>query len=205
MTLEEQNNNTLIIVDDHEMMQIGLKCFIEAKSSFTVINTAKNIDSVKKILKSKIPQVIIIDVDLDRENGFDLALYIQNNYPSIKIIMYSMHEENDYVLKAKQMKLHGYISKASDSEEFIKCINIVMNGDYYIEERLIENQNIIEETLPLLTKREALIFQEMLKGKTNEEIAKVLKISKHSIEVYATTIYEKTFCKNRNEFLQKYR
>ena len=153
----------------------------------------------------ELPLIIIIDVELGEENGFDLALFVQEQFPSIKIIMYTMHDENDYVLKAKQIKIDGYVSKASDSEEFIKCINAIFDGKEYLENRLLQGQNVIDEALKLLTKREALIFKEMLTGKTNEEIAKALSLSKHSIEVYATTIYEKTFCQSRSEFLKKFR
>ena len=119
--------------------------------------------------------------------------------------MYSMHDENDYILKAKELKIDGYISKASESEEFLKCIKNIYSGNSYIEERLIQNQKVIDEAMCLLTKKESIIFQEMIQGKSNAEIGKILNISKHSVEVYVTTIYEKTFCDNRTEFLSKYR
>ena len=115
------------------------------------------------------------------------------------------HDENDYILKAKELKIDGYISKASESEEFLKCIKNIYSGNSYIEERLIQNQKVIDEAMCLLTKKESLIFQEMIQGKSNAEIGKILNISKHSVEVYVTTIYEKTFCDNRTEFLSKYR
>jgi len=196
---------TLMIVDDHEMIQLGLRTFLETKTDWTVIGEAKTIEEAKSKLEKEVPLLIIIDVELFEESGFDLAVYIKKNYPAIKILMYSMHDESEYVLKAKQIQINGYISKASDTEEFLKCINLIYKGKKYIEERLQENQDVIEDVINLMTKREALIFQEMLNGKTNEEIGKELNLSKHSIEVYATTIYEKTFCKSRAELLKKFR
>ena len=194
-----KSTKTLMIVDDHEMILIGLKNFLESKTDWTVAGEARDIDSAKNILQniSSLPQIIVIDIDL--------ALFVRENYPSMKIIMYTMHDGNDYVLKAKQTKIDGYISKASDSEEFLKCIDAVYKGQKFLENRLKEGQNLIDETLSLLTKRETLIFQEMLNGKTNEEISKVLDLTKHSVEVYVTTIYEKTFCKSRQDFLKKFR
>jgi len=203
--MKNESIKTLFLVDDHEMLQLGLKNFIETKSQWIVSGTAKTIDDAKKLLTNKTPQIIIIDVELQDENGFDLASYIKTTYPSVKIIMYSMHDESDYVLRAKELQINGYISKASNSEEFIKCIYDVNSGKSYIEERLVANQKKIEEVLKLMTKRESLIFQEMLKDKTNAEISKKLNLSKHTVEVYATTIYEKTFCTNRTELLNKYR
>ncbi|MCR4735781.1 MAG: response regulator transcription factor [Treponema sp.] len=194
-----------MIVDDHEMIQLGLRTFLETKTDWTVIGEAKTIEEAKSKLEKEVPLLIIIDVELFEESGFDLAVYIKKNYPAIKILMYSMHDESEYVLKAKQIQINGYISKASDTEEFLKCINLIYKGKKYIEERLQENQDVIEDVINLMTKRESLIFQEMLNGKTNEEIGKELNLSKHSIEVYATTIYEKTFCKSRAELLKKFR
>ena len=197
-----KSTKTLMIVDDHEMILIGLKNFLESKTDWTVAGEARDIDSAKNILQniSSLPQIIVIDIELGEESGFDLALFVRENYPSMKIIMYTMHDGNDYVLKAKQTKIDGYISKASDSEEFLKCIDAVYKGQKFLENRLKEGQNLIDETLSLLTKRETLIFQEMLNGKTNEEISKVLDLT-----VYVTTIYEKTFCKSRQDFLKKFR
>lgn len=202
-----KSTKTLMIVDDHEMILIGLKNFLESKTDWTVAGETRDIDSAKNILQniSSLPQIIVIDIELGEESGFDLALFVRENYPSMKIIMYTMHDGNDYVLKAKQTKIDGYISKASDSEEFLKCIDAVYKGQKFLENRLKEGQNLIDETLSLLTKRETSIFQEMLNGKTNEEISKVLDLTKHSVEVYVTTIYEKTFCQNRQDFLKKFR
>lgn len=203
MNLNQQH--TIYIVDDHDMLQIGLKNFLETKSDSKVIGTAKTIASAKALLDSRLPDLIIIDVELAEENGFDLAAYIKTAFPNLKIVMYSMHDENDYILKAKELQIDGYISKASESEEFLKCIKNIFSGNSYIEERLIQNQKVIDEAMRLLTKKESLIFQEMIQGKSNAEIGKTLNLSKHSVEVYVTTIYEKTFCENRTEFLSKYR
>ena len=200
MSKELCSAKTLMLVDDHEMILLGLKNFIETKNNWNVAGIAKSIETAKSLLQDfsatgGLPQIIVIDIELGDENDFDLALYVREKFPLIKIIMYSMHDENDYVLKSRQLKIDGYISKASASEEFIKCL----------EGRLVEGQALIDEAVSLLTKREVLIFHEMLNGKSNEEISKILNLTKHSVEVYATTIYEKLFCKGRAELLEKYR
>lgn len=199
---------SLFLVDDHEMLQIGLKTFLESKSNLKVVGTAKSIDTAKEGFSKlkNFPQMIIIDVELGEfENGFDLATFIREKYPEMKIIMYSMHDESNYLLKAKELDVDGYVSKAAESQEFIKCIECICSGHKYIEERLSETLNSVENVINLLTKKEALIFNEMLKGKSNEEIGKSLGMHKHSVEVYATTIYEKTFCANRTDLMKKYR
>lgn len=205
-----KEQKTLMLVDDHEMILLGLKNFIDSKNGWIVTGCAKSIDAAKILLqenavKKTLSKIIVIDIELGEESGFDLAQYVQEQYPSIKIIMYTMHDENDYILKARQLKIDGYISKASNSEEFIKCLDAVYSGKEYLEGRLVEGQTLIDEAVSLLTKREVLIFHEMLNGKTNEEISKTLNLTKHSVEVYATTIYDKLFCSGRAELIKKYR
>lgn len=210
MSNEIDSEKSLMLVDDHEMILLGLKNFLESKNSWKVRGLAKSIESAKSLLQGfsadgGLPQIIVIDIELGDENGFDLALYVRENFPAIKIIMYTMHDESDYVLKSRQHKIDGYISKASGSEEFLKCLDTVYSGKEYLEGRLVEGQALIEEAVSLLTKREVLIFREMLNGKSNMEISQTLNLTKHSVEVYATTIYEKLFCNGRAELLKKYR
>ena len=210
MSNEIDSEKSLMLVDDHEMILLGLKNFLESKNSWKVRGLAKSIESAKSLLQGfsadgGLPQIIVIDIELGDENGFDLALYVRENFPAIKIIMYTMHDESDYVLKSRQHKIDGYISKASGSEEFLKCLDTVYSGKEYLEGRLVEGQALIEEAVSLLTKREVLIFREMLNGKSNMEISQTLNLTKHSVEVYATTIYEKLFCNGRTELLKKYR
>ena len=210
MSNEIDSEKSLMLVDDHEMILLGLKNFLESKNSWKVRGLAKSIESAKSLLQGfsadgGLPQIIVIDIELGDENGFDLALYVRENFPAIKIIMYTMHDESDYVLKSRQLKIDGYISKASGSEEFLKCLDTVYSGKEYLEGRLVEGQALIEEAVSLLTKREVLIFREMLNGKSNMEISQTLNLTKHSVEVYATTIYEKLFCNGRAELLKKYR
>ena len=187
------------------MILLGLKNFIESKSSWIVTGFAKSIGEAKMELAKSLPKIIVIDIELGEESGFDLAQYVREEFSSIKIIMYTMHDENDYVLQARQLKIDGYISKASNSEEFIKCLDAVYSGNGYLEDRLVQGQTLIDEAVSLLTKREVLIFREMLNGKTNEEIGRTLNLTKHSVEVYATTIYDKLFCSSRAELIKKYR
>lgn len=196
--------NTIILVDDHEMLKIGLKSYIEANSEWKIIGTCKSISETLLCLEKEFPDLFIIDIDLDEENGFDLVDKIRNLKKDAKIIMYSMHTESNYIVKAKKANINGYISKSSDPKEFLECINKVFAGENYLEERFSKTQNDIDDVLSFLSKREIKIFLEMLAGESNEEISKKLNLTKHTIEVYATNIYDKTFCKNRSELLQKY-
>lgn len=196
--------NNIIIVDDHQMMLYGIKSYIEENTNWKVLNTFSTSKSVLDFLKTNNADVIIIDINLGKENGFDLAKTILSLYKNIKIILYSMHEESGFLLEAKKIGAHGYISKASSVSEFIDCIQKVLAGNNYYDERLNPSQNKLSEIIPFLTNKELLILQEILKDKSNQQIAQELEMTKHSVETYCSLIYDKTQTTNRKELLEKY-
>jgi len=196
---------SLIIIDDHEMIRCGIQYWLESKTDWKIIGSCSSIAECKSLLNEVSPSIALIDVDLDNESGFDLIPYIKENFPQIKIVMYSMHEESGYLVKAEKLGANGYISKAAQTEEFEKGLNAVYQGKNYIEQRFENSRDKLIEVSAILSKREFSVFTEMINGKSNEEIAKDLNMKKHSIEVYATQIYEKTFCQNRTELLEKYK
>lgn len=196
---------TLVIVDDHEMIRVGIQFWLESKTDWKIIGQASSINETLGILEKDLPSTILIDVDLGKENGFDLIPTLKEKYPELKIVMYSMHDQASYIVQAENYGAHGYISKSSNTEEFEKGLNAVYEGGLYLDTRLEDSFDKIKEVSSILSKREFTIFLEMLKGKSNDEISQILDIKKHSVEVCATMIYEKTFCKNRTELLEKYK
>lgn len=196
---------TLVIVDDHEMISYGIKYWLENKSDWSVLDKATSIKNCMNVLQKTKPAVTLIDIDLGQESGFDLIPLIKEKYPYIKIVMYSMHDQSSFVVKSKELGAQGYISKSSQTEHFIDGLNAVYDGGTYLDPLLVDSVDKLKDASAILSKHEFAIFIEMLNGKSNDEISRILNIKKHSVEVYATIIYEKTFCKNRIELLEKYR
>lgn len=196
---------SIILVDDHELMRYGIKNWLEEKSDWKICGDASSISQCMECLKTATPSIVLVDIDLGKENGFDLVPLIRQLNPQIKIIMYSMHDESSYIIKAKELEVDGYISKGSNSERFIECLDKVYEGRKYLEPRLNEVQNKIADVQSILSKREFSIFVEMIDNKSNIEISESLHLSKHSVEVYTSIIYDKLFCNNRKELLDKYK
>jgi len=194
----------LILVDDHELMRFGIKNWLEEKSDWKICGSVGSIAECLECLKSNTPSIVLVDIDLGNESGFDLVPLIRLENPEIKIVMYSMHNESAYIIKAKQLKVDGYVSKGSQTDYFIQCLNEVYEGKTYLEPKLDEIQDKIKEVAAVLSKREFSIFVEMINDKSNTEISESLNISKHSVEVYTSIIYDKLFCNNRKELMEKY-
>lgn len=201
-------SNTIFLVDDHTMMREGIQSWIEKHMDWKITGSCSDISSTLTLLKETSeenhPQIIIIDADLGEESGFDLVKTIGQQYPHIKIIMYSMHLEQGYAMQAKNFGAKAYISKASDSEEFRKCIEAVSKGEDYLEESMTSKNKLLSDFIQYLTPKEKIILQEVLKGFTNEQIAKTLDITVHTVEVYVSKLYDKLGVHSRSELISKF-
>jgi len=200
--------NTVFIVDDHKMLQNGLKAWFEEHSKWKITGTfslgkdcLKALDSTEK---SNWPEIMIIDIQLMNETGFTLLQEITKNYNQIKCIMYSMYDTAGYILQAKDYGAKGYISKVASEQELLKCMEIVKNGGNYLEPRFESVQENLEPITSVLSKQERIVFEKMLQGKTNEQIKDELCISLHSVQNYATYIYTLAEVHNRTEFIEKF-
>ena len=107
---------TLFIVDDHKMLLKGLKIYLEENSAWQIpyvfLSAAECLECLSKSMTA-LPQIIIVDVQLKNESGFELVRKISENYPSVKCIIYSMFDSAGYVLLAKESGAKGYISKTA--------------------------------------------------------------------------------------------
>ena len=200
--------NTLYIVDDHNMVRNGLKAWLENHSEWHVekdfATSAECLKCLECIGKS-LPEIIIVDVQLINETGFDLVKKISEKWPQIKCVMYSMYDTTGFVLQAKDSGAKGYISKVAKEEELVHCLEVVQNGGTYIEQYMAEAQNKIDSIVSILSKQERNIFEALLQEKSNKQICDELFISPRTVENYTSRLYAKIGVKNREELITKFR
>lgn len=202
--------NTLYIVDDHSIVRYGLKDWLENNSKWLVagsfsasnecLDTLSNLGTKSPLL----PEVIIIDVQLIGETGFDLCKKITQTYKNIKCIMYSMYNTSGYILQAMESGAKGYISKIASEQKLLECLTAVRNGETYIEENKRDAQVKLVDAIQGFTKQERIIFEALLQRKSNEQISDDLFISLRTVNNYISRIYDKVDVKNRSELLEKY-
>ena len=200
---------SLFIVDDHNMLLKGLKNYLEENSDWKVLQTFTSagdcLSELEKISRKKdFPQIIIVDVQLGKESGFELVEKITKGWPDIKCLIYSMYDTPGYILQAKESGAKGYISKVASEEELLLALQTVFEGGQYIEKRMESLQKKLGSVDSLFSRQEKIIFEKLLQGKSNRQIAEELFISSHSVENYVSFIYDKTNVKNRTELLKKF-
>ena len=219
--------NIVYIVDDHNMVRNGLKAWLENHTEWRVpkdFASSKDcldcLECISSITKTKtnskdkgqtpvegliFPEIIIVDVQLINETGFDLVKTIKEKWPEIKCVMYSMYDTTGFVLQAKDSGAKGYISKVAKEEELAHCLEVVQNGGTYLEQYMLNAQNKIDSIVSILSKQERNIFEALLQEKTNKQICDELFISPRTVENYTSRLYSKIGVKSREELIAKYR
>ena len=195
---------TLYIVDDHKMMQKGVKDYLEENTDWRVPVTCSTSQECLQALKNagglnQLPQIAIVDVQLLNESGLELAQTIARDFPSVQCVMYSMYDTAGYIMQAKAAGVRGYISKVASEDELVACLEAVLSGKEYFEGKARGSLAKIEKVSPLLTRQEKRILEKLLQQKSNEEIAGELFISLHTVENYVSYIYDKLCVKSRAE------
>ena len=204
-------NNTIYIVDDHEMLREGVKHWLETKSTWKVSKDFATGEACLEYLSTineesaDFPEIIVADIQIAGESGFTLVRKILDKWPKIKCIIYSMYDTTGYVLEAKNCGAKAYISKVAPREEILKCLEIVKDGGTYLEQRLVEGQNKLEDVISILTKQERRIFEAILQGKTNEQIQNEFFLSQATVKTYTSRLYNKIGVMGRQDLIARYK
>jgi two-component system nitrate/nitrite response regulator NarL len=206
----------VVLADDHVFVRDGIKSLLENESNITVVGEATDGLEAINLIDSLQPDLLILDIRMPNLTGIEVVEQLRNKGNAIKIVMLSMHESEEYVLKSIQAGADGYLLKGSSKEEFLKALHTVANGGKYfsgdISSILInqlhnttlttESKLSLGEEL-LITKREKEILKLLLTGKGNKEIAEVLDISKRTAEVHRFNLMKKLKVKNLMELSNK--
>jgi two-component system nitrate/nitrite response regulator NarL len=206
----------VVLADDHVFVRDGIKSLLKNESNIEVVGEAADGLEALEIVIDKQPDLLIVDIRMPHLTGIEVVERLREQNQSVKIIILTMHESEDYVLKSIKAGADGYLLKGSSKEEFLKALHTVaMGGKYYsgdvsailIKQLLNNNFNVDlrqssgEETL--ITRREREILKLLLTGKGNKEIAETLNISKRTAEVHRFNLMKKLKVKNLMELSNK--
>jgi len=175
------------IVDDHPMVQGGLKACLSFYDDIAIVgSTDDGSDALNKAVELK-PDVILMDISMPTMNGIDATEIITEQLPDTKILILSMHSNPEFVKSAIQAGAVGYLLKDTTSEEIYYAIKAVASGKTHfsssIAKLLIDNPVNTSESEKLTT-REQVILSYLAQGKTSKEIAKILNISFRTVEAH---------------------
>ena len=196
----------LMIADDHSMIREGLKQLLELEGEFEVIEEAKDGEECIEKLKKIIPDVLLLDINLPKKTGLQVLEEIRKEKKNYKILILTVHNEVEYLMKAVEAGTNGYLLKDSESSELKKAINHIVNGQDYIQPTLIPalNAKMIEKDsdavmLESLTKREIEVLKLLTVGMYNKEVAEKLSISERTVKNHVSNIFKKINVTDRTQ------
>lgn len=196
----------IMIADDHSMVREGLKQLLELDGDIVVTGEASDGVECLKLLESNVPQVLLLDINMPNMNGLEVLEKIKEQKIDTKVIILTVHNEIEYLLKAVEIGIDGYMLKDSDSNELKKAISSVIQGESYIQPNLIPllNSKMIErdidkEKLELLTKREIEVLKLMAFGSYNKDIGEKLNISERTVKNHISSIFKKIDVSDRTQ------
>ena len=196
----------VMITDDHSLIREGLKQLLELEGDFQVIAEAcDGIDCMGK-LKEQIPDVLLLDINMPRMNGLEVLQKIKDEKIDVKILVLTVHNEVEYLLKAVDIGINGYLLKDSESSELKKAILSVVDGEDYIQPSLIPvlNAKMIDrdmdsEKIEKLTKRELEVLKLLAVGMYNKGVADELHISERTVKNHVSSIFKKIDVSDRTQ------
>jgi len=185
------------VVDDHQLVRIGLKQIIEAQSDFAWVGEAKNGREALTLLRGTPCDVLLLDLSLPDMSGLDVLRQIKAHHETVAALVLSAFPENQYGLNVLRAGDSGFLSKNADDGELCRAIRAAMRGGRYVSPELAEMLVSGLQGAPgeprhsVLSEREFQIFCKLAEGKSVSEIAAKLFLSVKTVSTYRTRILEK--------------
>lgn len=196
----------VMIADDHSMIREGLKQLLELEGDFKVIEEAcDGVECLEKLSKIT-PDILLLDINMPNMNGLEVLQKIKDKHMRVKVLVLTVHNEVEYLLKAVDIGINGYLLKDSESAELKKAILTVVNGEDYIQPSLIPllNAKMIDRNkdnvkIESLTRREMDVLKLLAVGMYNKEVAEKLSISERTVKNHVSNIFKKIEVTDRTQ------
>ena len=190
---------SIVIVEDHTLMRAGLIQLVNSQNDLNVIGEAADAASGLATVLQLEPDLVIVDITLPGRNGLELIKDIRAKLPNQAILVISMHDETLYAERSLKAGARGYIMKDSDRHSFIQAIRSVVQGGFYVSEKMsgevmsavAAGSQRLKSSLSRLSDREFEVFELLGQGLGTNEIAHRLGISPKTVEVHRAHIREK--------------
>lgn len=189
----------VLIADDHRLVREGLAKILEGCRDIQVVGEASNgIEALRKISELQ-PNVVLLDISMPKLSGLEVARRATKEFPQTKIVILSMHEEEEYTLKMVRLGVSGYLLKDSAAQEVIDAIRSAFEGKAFftpaISKVLAESYRQVapqkEDPYERLNDREREILQLIAEGHNNKEISNLLFISPKTVDNHRTNLMRK--------------
>lgn len=195
----------IMIVDDHEVVRLGLKNLLVRQPNWDVVAEAGGVEEAIEQADEYQPDVIVMDIRLNDGSGIDACREIVQLHPDIKVIMLTSFAEDDLLFNAISAGAAGYVLKQVGNDDLLRAIETVARGDALLDPS-VTNQVLARlrestraEAFMGLTAQELKVLSLIAKGNTNKEIASLLHLSGGTVRNYVSNIFSKLSLSNRAE------
>jgi len=198
----------ILIVDDHEVVRLGLRSLLDQYPQYEVVAEASNAkDSVSQVDMFE-PDIVLMDIRLPGKSGIEACEEIKEKHPEVKVIMLTSYAEDEMLFSAIKAGASGYVLKQIDSEGLVKSLEAVARGEASLDPAV--TQRVFQEVRRAVKEEEAASFSDLSQqekmvlklvseGKTNREIAQSLYLGEGTVRNYVSSILSKLGVSNRAE------
>lgn len=210
---------SIIIIDDHQLFREGVKRILDFEESFDVVAEGDDGSEAMNLVEEYKPDVVIMDINMPHINGIEATKMLIDHYPETKVIILSIHDDENYVQHALKTGAQGYLLKEMDADALIEAVHVVADGGSYLHPKVTHNlvkeyrrlaaeENSghdsmkapeIRRPLHLLTRRECEVLQLLADGQSNRAIGETLYISEKTVKNHVSNILQKMNVNDRTQ------
>src|SRR5581483_7413260 len=202
------NHLKILLVDDHEVVRLGLKSLLARNPQFQVVAEASNATEALERVAQYRPDVVVMDIRLPGKSGIETTREIKQQFPNTQIIMLTSYAEDDLLFDAIAAGASGYVLKQIGSGDLVRALETIGRGESLVDPALMQKvfQRVREatrkaedEAFAELSEQELKILALVAKGKTNKEIADAVFLSEKTVRNYVSSILSKLHLSTRSE------
>lgn len=200
----------IILVDDHDLVLEGFKMLLMPHEQFHVIGEANNGTELRRLLLTKQPDIIVMDIKMPGESGIELCKFVITNYPQIKIAFVTANTEEHYINAAINAGAISFISKSSSINDLVEAIQESMKGNEYFSKEISSKMLKMYSTRlrnktsrdKVLSDREIEVIEKIADGMDFINIGAELNISPRTVETHKKNILDKLHLSNTAELIK---
>lgn len=199
----------VLLVDDHSMVREGIKQLLELDGDIKVVGEAGNGEQCLELIETLAPDVVLLDINMPQMNGLQVLEQLREKRSKQKVLILTIHNEVEYLMRAVDIGVSGYVLKDSDSLVLKEAIYTVNDGKNFIDSTmtpLLKEQNYLKELQKearskekLLSAREIEVLCALAEGLYNKEIASKLQISEKTVKNHVSNIFKKIGVSDRTQ------
>ncbi len=200
----------VLIADDHTIVRSGVRLLLQTEADIEVVGEAENGREAVDLAIQYQPDIVLMDIAMPEVDGLEATGQIKSHCPKTNVLVLTMHRSDDYFFEMLKVGASGYVLKAAETDELIHAVRVIAQGDVYLYPTMakkllndyLDKVSDHDRSEELLSRREQEIFQLLVEGFSNSEIAEKLVISPSTVHTHRNNLLKKLNLSSRHELIQ---